>query len=253
MAGSAIPLPQRYGAAALDVFDLEERRRFGGGDPGSDPGLQWELLYRLEPELYDRLIRAESLHPGILKWLPARVGTVVEVGAGTGRLTMPLAMRAGELIAVEPAGPLCSILTARLAAAGCHDVTVVRGFFDRLPVPDGWADLVVACSALGSDEAHGGDAGLGEMERCCRPGGLVAVILPHQADWLVAHGYAEISFPGDLTMRFASLEDAVELARIFYPHAVDEIVRRGRRCVPYDVLGIRPPRDVAFKWKARDA
>jgi SAM-dependent methyltransferase len=247
------PLPHRYGAADLDVFDLEERRRFGQGDPGRDATLQWELLYRLEPELYDRLIRAEPLHPGILDWLPARLGTVIEVGAGSGRLTMALATRAAQLIAVEPAGPLRSILAARLAAAGFSHATAVRGFFDRLPGPDGWADLVVACSALAPDDAHGGVAGLQEMERCCRAGGLVAIVMPNDSQWLVARGYSEISFPGELMMRFASPEEAVEVCRIFYPHAVGEIVRRGWSWVPYDLLGTRPPCDLAFKWKAMDA
>ena len=246
------PLQNRYGDADLDVFDLEERRRFGHGDPRRDAALRWELVYRLEPELYDRLIRAEPLHPAILDWLPARPGTVVEVGAGTGRLTLPLATRAGELIAVEPAGPLRSILATRLAAAGFSHATPVRGFFDRLPAPDGWADLVVACSALVPEDAHGGDAGLQEMERCCRAGGLVAIVMPQGSEWLVTRGYSEISFPGELAMTFTSQEEAVELARIFYPHAVDEIVRRGRRCVPYDLLGTPPPRDVAFKRKSRD-
>ena len=211
------PLQDRYGAADLDVFDPEERRRFGRGDPRRDPALRWELLYRLEPELYDRLIRAEPLHPGILDWLPARPGTVVEVGAGTGRLTLPLAMRAREVVAVEPAGPLRSILATRLAAAGFRHATAVRGFFDRLPAPDGSADLVVACSALAQDEAHGGDAGLEEMERCCRAGGLVAIVMPQDLEWLVARGYSEISFPGELVMKFTSSDEAVELTRIFYP------------------------------------
>jgi SAM-dependent methyltransferase len=252
VARPGIPLPDRYGAADLAVFDPDERRRFGQGDPRRDAALQWELLYRLEPELYDRLIRAEPLHAGILDWLPARPGTVVEVGAGTGRLTLPLAPRAAELIAVEPAGPLRSILATRLAAAGFRHVTAVRGFFDRLPAPDGWADLVVACSSLSPDDSHGGDAGLQEMERCCRAGGLVAIVMPQGSEWLAARGYSEISFPGELVMKFTSREEAVELARIFYPHAVDEIVRRGGRFVPYDLLGTRPPRDVAFKRKSRD-
>jgi hypothetical protein len=37
------------------------------------------------------------------------------------------------------------------------------------------------------------------------------------------------------------------MARIFYPGAVAEVRRRGRRRVPYDVLGMNPPRDLAFK------
>ena len=37
-----------------------------------DLALAWELLYRLEPELYDRLVSAERLHPDVLGWLPTR-------------------------------------------------------------------------------------------------------------------------------------------------------------------------------------
>ena len=76
--------------------------------------------------------------------------------------------------------------------------------------------------------------------------------MPQGSEWLAARGYAEISFPGELVMKFTSREEAVELAGIFYPHAVDEIVRRGRRCVPYDLLGTASPREVAFKRKPRD-
>jgi hypothetical protein len=43
------------------------------GDPRTDITLAWELLYRLEPELYDRLVSAERLHPGVLGWLPQHV------------------------------------------------------------------------------------------------------------------------------------------------------------------------------------
>jgi hypothetical protein len=39
----------------------------------------------------------------------------------------------------------------------------------------------------------------------------------------------------------------VELAEIFYPKAAGEVRRRGSRRVPFEVLGINPPRDLAFK------
>jgi hypothetical protein len=48
-------------------------------------------------------------------------------------------------------------------------------------------------------------------------------------------------------MEFASFAEAIELAAIFYPHAVDEIRRHGDRHVPYQILGVNPPCDLAYK------
>jgi SAM-dependent methyltransferase len=241
----------RYGTSDLDVLTDEESRRFIGGpgtDLQTDPSLSWQLLYRLEPELYDRLIQAERLHPAILAWLPERVDRIVEVGAGTGRLTLELIERAQEIVAVEPAAPMRRILSRRLALSPHgRRVSVVHGFFDALPVSANWAEMVVACSALTRDEGHGGEAGLIEMERVCQPGGRVVIIWPNNLDWLVERGYRYESFPGRMWMQFHSLAEAIELVEIFYPEVVAEVCRRGQTRVPYELLGVNPPRDLAVK------
>jgi len=233
------------------VLTSEEARRFvplGNGDPRTDGALAWELLYRLEPELYDRLVSAEHLHPAVLAWLPRDVDRIVEVGAGTGRLTLELAGRARRVVALEPAQPLRQILRRKLADTDHGDrVRVTHGFFDLLPLPDDWADLVVSCSAFTPDERHGGDAGLAEMERVCRPGGRVAIIWPNHLDWLAARDYQYVSFPGPMALEFASVEEAVQMAGIFYPRAAGDVRRRHQRRVPFEVLGVNPPRDLAFK------
>src|SRR6478672_11118858 len=72
-AGAPRELRNRYTAADLAVFTGDEASRFipqGDGDPRGDMVLAWELLYRLEPGLYDRLASAERLHPGVVGWLP---------------------------------------------------------------------------------------------------------------------------------------------------------------------------------------
>jgi SAM-dependent methyltransferase len=244
-------LRTRYTAGDLSVFTPEELHRFvpqGDGDPQADVSLAWELLYRLEPGLYDRLAGAERLHPGILGWLPRAADRIVEVGAGTGRLTLDLLGRGRQIVAIEPVAAFRQILRRKLAEAGqAGRAQVVPGFLDDLPVARGFADLVVACSVLTPAARHGGDAGLAEMERACRPGGCVAVIWPNNLGWLAAHGYQYVSFPGPMTVDFASHPEAVELAEIFYPEALLEIRRRGCRQVPYELLGINPPRDVSFK------
>ena len=253
------PLLERYSREDVAVISPDERRRLlieERADPQRDPGLAWELLYRLEPELYDRLVVAERLHPNILQWLPNHVERIVEVGAGSGRLTLELVSRCNELTAIEPAAPLREILARKLerqvatGAPSGHppaEVRVVDGFLDALPVADRSAELVVACSVVTPEQSHGGDRGLSEMERVCATQGLVVIVWPNHPEWLSAHGYRYLSFAGDMAMEFASVEEAIELTQIFYPVAIDEIRRRGDRRVPYELLGVNPPRDLAYK------
>jgi ubiquinone/menaquinone biosynthesis C-methylase UbiE len=191
----------------------------------------------------------------VIQWLPARADRIVDVAAGSGRLTVELLARCDQLTAIEPAAPLREILTRKLdnlvtgwtasrLPPGLH---VLSGFFDALPLPDRSADLVSASSAVTPDRFHGGDRGLAEMERVCAHHGMVVIVWPNNLDWLATHGYRYCAFAGDMAMEFASLEEAIELAQIFYPNAVDEIRVRGRARVPYDVLGVNPPRDLAYK------
>lgn len=245
-----VELSRRYTQADLSVLNEEEARRFVGddGNPHTNISLAWELLYRLEPELYDRLSGVERIHPAILNWLPRQVGRIIEVAAGTGRLTAELIERCDQLTAIEPSAPLRTILAARMGRrTGGRQVHITQGFFDCLPVPDRFAELVITCSAFTPDPAHGGTAGLAEMERVCAAGGRVVIVWPNNLEWLAARGYAYESFPGEMALEFASLEEAVELAEVFYPGAVAEIQRRGERRVPYEVLGVNPPRDLAYK------
>ncbi|MEA2634634.1 MAG: Methyltransferase domain [Chloroflexota bacterium] len=252
------PLLERYSQQDLAAISVDDRRHLlidGSADPQRDPSLAWELLYRLEPKLYDRLVTAERLHPAIVRWLPNRVERIVEIGAGSGRLTLELVSRCNRLTAIEPAAPLREILTRKLGPVAAHgtgghqpaSVRVIGGFLDALPVADRSAELVVACSVLTPEPSHGGDPGLAEMERVCATQGMVLIIWPNHPEWLLAHGYRYLSFAGDMAMEFASITEAIELARIFYPQAVDAIRRVGDRHVPYEILGVNPPRDLAYK------
>lgn len=249
MAGSQKPLTERYPADAVRVLDPEERARFldSSGAARDDHCLAWELLYRLEPALYARLVAGERLHDGILHWLPAHCESVLEVGAGSGRLTMELAQRSAQLTAVEPAAPLREILRERLRQAGADHARVVPGFFDDLPAPERSHDLVISCSAFTVAALGDPDGVLEVMESRCEPGGLLVLVWPSDVSWLCERGFQHITFSGPMIVEYESPEEAVVLARIFYPHAAATIARLGSRFVDYATLGLNAPRDLCWK------
>jgi SAM-dependent methyltransferase len=153
-------------------------------------GCFWFLAYELAPDLWDRLAAAEPVAPELLADLPADGARVLDVAAGSGRLTAALAPRAASLVAIEPSPPLRRLLAQRFPC-----VKVIAGVGHRLPVRSGWADLVVSCATFGPHAPLGGDAVLGELERCVRPGGTLGMVGPEEPGWWEQRGFQLASYP----------------------------------------------------------
>jgi SAM-dependent methyltransferase len=153
-------------------------------------GAFWFLTYELAPELWDRLAAAEPVSPELLAELPADDAKVLDVGAGSGRLTAALAARAAVLIAVEPSPPLRRILAERFPC-----VRVAAGVGHRVPIVSGWADLVVSCATFGPHPPLGGERVLAELERCVRRGGTLAMVGPEEPAWWQERGFRLLTYP----------------------------------------------------------
>lgn len=247
----AIPegLARRYGPAQLKALEPDARHRLLGGaqPPATDGPLAWDLLYWNEPELYDRLTEGEPLHPGLLATLALDRKTVLDVGAGTGRLTFLCAARAARVFAVEPATPMRQLLERKMRERGIENICLLSGWYDALPIGDQSVDLAVSASAFGSDPRRGGEAGLRELYRVTRPGGRITIVWPDDPQWFIDRGFEYQAHEGPLEVRFRDLDAAFECARIFYSPAVVAHLEQTRRpIVPFDVLGINAPRDCCW-------
>jgi len=170
------------------------------------------------------LLRAERLHPAIVRWLPNRVERIVEVGAGSGRLTLELVSRCDELTAIEPAAPLREILTRNSARRNAWDGRSSTGtgarhrrVLDALPVADRSAELVVACSVLTRSRRMAATRDWRRWNAFARRRAWWLIVWPNHPEWLAARGYRYLSFAGDMGMEFASITEAIELAQIFTP------------------------------------
>jgi ubiquinone/menaquinone biosynthesis C-methylase UbiE len=109
----------------------------------------------------------------VVAWLADRLGlgpgaTVVDVGAGTGKLTRDLVPTGARVVAVEPLAEMLAQLVAAVPEA-----EALLGAAEELPLEDGAADAVVAASAFHWFDP---ERALPEIHRVLRAGGALATI-----------------------------------------------------------------------------
>ncbi len=104
---------------------------------------------------------------------------VLDLGAGTGKLTATLVALGGQVIAVEPDKAMLTALRRALPA-----VRALAGSAEALPLPDGSVDAVLAGHAL-----HWFDMDVAgpEVARVLVPGGTLAGlwnVIDNRVDWV---------------------------------------------------------------------
>jgi SAM-dependent methyltransferase len=105
--------------------------------------------------------------PELLDLLPVPDGaTVLDLGAGTGKLTRVLAARYAHVIALEPLAEMRAILAERVPAA-----EPLPGIAEAIPLADAAVDAVVVGQAF---HWFANDVAVLEIARVLRPGGILA-------------------------------------------------------------------------------
>lgn len=103
-----------------------------------------------------------------VRWMVGRdAATVLELGAGTGKLTTELVAQGYDVHATEPDPQMLAVLRKRLP-----DVRTSESGAEEIPLPDRSVDVVVAAQAF---HWFDHDAALPEIARVLRPGGVLAV------------------------------------------------------------------------------
>lgn len=117
---------------------------------------------RGRPGYPDEALAPLALSPGLV---------VLDLAAGSGKLTRPLVESGAEVIAVEP--------VAEMRAALPEGVRTLDGTAEEIPLDDASVDLVTVAQAFHWFDA---DAALAEIHRVLRPGGRLALLWNRRAE-----------------------------------------------------------------------
>lgn len=197
-----------------------------------------EAIYREEAAQYHEMIaRQPDLLSVIEEIVPVRGLDVVDLGAGTGRLSAALAPVANSLVALDAAEAMLRVTAERLRAAGLDNWSVRVADHRELPLQGGSADLIVAgwsvcylASVNVPDWERNLEQVIGEIKRVLRPGGTVILfetmgtgyeiptppefLLPYYRKLTDAYGFSHRWIRTDY--EFDDADQAERLTRFFF-------------------------------------
>lgn len=129
---------------------------------------EYRLSFETVADAYERA--RPGYAPEAVEWIAERLpfGRVLDLAAGTGKLTRQLVAQGADVVAVEPGAEMRSVLARVLP-----DVEVLAGSAEAIPLPDESVDTVTVAQAFHWFRAA---EALAEIHRVLRPGGGVALL-----------------------------------------------------------------------------
>jgi ubiquinone/menaquinone biosynthesis C-methylase UbiE len=223
----------------------------------------FRTIYASKAALYDAMVSREDHEGNIFKSLSAILPEsnidIVELGAGTGRLTRLLLPMAKSIHACDASQHMLEVARSALEVLG-DNWTLHIADNRRLPVTDGTADLAIAGWSLGHscgwypetwrEEI---DQAIAEMRRVLRPGGVMVILetlgtgqdqpappTPALAQYYqhleTIHGFSSTWIRTDY--RFASVEEADRLTRFFFGDALADRIQEEQLIIVPECTGI---------------
>jgi len=139
-----------------------------------------EAANRHFAEIAERWDQIRSLHVAeseveraIEKTLGRRLGRLVDVGTGTGRMIELFGPRASQAVGIDRSSDMLRLARAKLEAAGIQS-SLRQGDMYALPLADGSADSIIIHQVL--HYAHSPAAAIAEAGRVLAPGGTLLVV-----------------------------------------------------------------------------
>ena len=199
---------------------------------------QRSLSFGAEAAAYER--GRPSYPPEAIDWLlPAGAVDVLDLGAGTGKLTTRLVERGLKVVAVDPIPEMLEVLSSSLP-----DVPALLGTAEEIPLPDNSVDAVLVAQAWHWFDP---ERAVKEVARVLRPGGRLGLVWntrDERLGWvkelgeIIGHEHNPFNEQVELSEPFTDVERRhVEWTSYLTPQALIDLVASRSYCItsPADV------------------
>jgi ubiquinone/menaquinone biosynthesis C-methylase UbiE len=223
-----------------------------------------DYIYSNEAIQYERLISMEDYEGNIIRTITNIVphlhhAEVVDLGAGTGRLSCLLAPRVKSIIAADLSESMLAVAADKLRALGASNWRTLVADNKTLSLPDHSVDLITAgwtiCYSASSNveewQSHL-DAIMLEMQRVLRPNGTVIIFenfgtgnpQPDPPAFLKSYyrlledkyGFSHTYIRTDFC--YPSVAEAVDLCRFFFGDELAERVADAQSRIVPECTGV---------------
>jgi SAM-dependent methyltransferase len=175
-----------------------------------------------------------SYPPEAIDWLlPAGAQKVLDLGAGTGKLTTRLVERGLDVVAVDPLAEMLEVLSAALP-----DTPALLGTAEEIPLADNSVDAVLVAQAWHWVDP---ERAIPEVARVLRPGGRLGLVWntrDERLGWvkdlgrIIGHERDPFSQEVSLPAPFTDIErHHVEWTNYLTPQALIDLVASRSYCI----------------------
>lgn len=219
----------------------------------------FKTIYAQAADQYHQLVSFEdyqgNLLPELLALLPTPTNTIIELGAGTGRLTALLADQIPAIHAVDQSAAMLSEGRRHLADAGFDHINLIQADNHAVPIADKIADAVLEGWSFGhmlswypSDWPRYLQQALTDAERVLKPEGVIILIEtlgtgaespnPPNDDLALLYQVFEAQYGFQrrwvrTDYRFDTVDRAVTLTRFFFgDELAQSVAERGSLILP---------------------
>ncbi|MBX7446769.1 class I SAM-dependent methyltransferase [Mycolicibacterium sp. 3033] len=193
---------------------------------------QRSLSFGAEAAAYER--GRPSYPPEAIDWLlPDGARRVLDLGAGTGKLTTRLAERGLDVVAVDPVPEMLELLTRSLP-----DTPALLGTAEEIPLPDDSVDAVLVAQAWHWFDP---ERAIQEVARVLRPGGRLGLVWNNRDErlgWvkelgrIIGHEADPFSQTVELPTPFTDVaRHQVEWTSYLTPQALIDLVASRSYCI----------------------